>query len=122
MWTFIVNWFGESRERAAIVADFNESAAQAWDDGHAKILLKSKISWGNSDNRHKFSRTWSGFRIQAATGSYMAYEQCQIIGSMIMTDQRLVRRLMRCGFDTLEIYGDSDDGFEAPLRQLLLNN
>lgn len=120
MWNSIVTWFGETLERNRLVSDFNRNAAHAWDTGEAPTLLKSKITWGNSNNKHNFSRTYSGFRINATTGGFMNREQCGAIGMIIMSDQALVRRLIRCGFDTLEVYGDNGNGFETGLQNLLL--
>lgn len=120
MWNTIITWFGETFERTSLVSNFNRNAAQAWDSGVAPTLLKARITWGNSNNKHNFSRTYSGFRIKAATGGYMNREKCGVIGMIIMSDQTLVRKLIRCGFDTLEVYGDSGNGFETGLQNLLL--
>jgi len=121
MWNNIISWFGDKFEKQSIVRQFNKSAANAWDTGDVPTLLKAKITWGNSENKHSFSDTFSGFRILAMTGSYMSLEKCKVIGMIIMSDQVLLRKLMRVGFDTLEVFSDtSSDGFEAGLRNLLI--
>lgn len=121
MWQNIISWFGDKLEKQSIVSQFNKSAAYAWDNGDVPTLLKAKITWGNSKNKHSFSDSFSGFRILAMTGSYMSLEKCKVIGMIIMSDQVLLRKLMRVGFDTLEVFSDtSSDGFEAGLRNLLI--
>tara|TARA_B100000795_G_C22672784_1_gene388636 strand:- start:387 stop:752 length:366 start_codon:yes stop_codon:yes gene_type:complete len=120
MWNNIVSWFGETFERNRLISDFNRNASQAWDSRRAPTLLRARITWGESNNKHNFSRTYSGFRIIAATGGYMNREKCGVIGMIIMSDQTLVRKLIRCGFDTLEVYGDSGNGFETGLQNLLI--
>ena len=121
MWQNIISWFGDVMERRSLVAEFNRNAAAAWDSGSVPTLLKAKITWGNSGNRHTFSATWSGFRINAMTGSHMSLEKCKTIGMIIMSDQVMVRKLMRVGFDTLEVFSDSSSsGFETGLQNLLL--
>ena len=86
MWGNIISWFGDKIEKQSIVRQFNKSAANAWDDGDVPTLLKAKITWGNSKNKHSFSDTFSGFRILAMTGSYMSLEKCKVIGMIIMSD------------------------------------
>ena len=121
MWQNIISWFGDKLEKQSIVRQFNKSAANAWDAGDVPTLLKAKVSWGNSNNKHSFSDTFSGFRIIAMTGSNMSLEKCKIIGMIIMSDQVLLRQLMRVGFDTLEVFSNTtSDGFEAGLRNLLI--
>lgn len=51
----------------------------------------------------------------------MDRERCSMVAMIILSNQTLVRRLIRCGFDTIEIYGDGGDGYTAALRQLLLD-
>tara|TARA_B110000902_G_C14069025_1_gene498549 strand:+ start:347 stop:724 length:378 start_codon:yes stop_codon:yes gene_type:complete len=123
MFENIVSWFNEKVDRNRMVKDFNYRAAQAWDQGDAPTLLKAKITWGNSINKHNFSHTYSGFTIKAQTAGVMNREKCTIIGLVIMTDQQLVRSLIRLGFDTLQIFGtDEYSGYETGLTNLLLTN
>ena len=121
MFENILSWFNEKLDRNRMVRDFNYRAAASWDNGEAPTLLKAKITWGNSINKHNFSHTYSGFRIKAQTAGIMNKETCTMIGNIIMSDQKLVRRLIRNGFDTLEIFGtDSYSGYETGLTNLLL--
>jgi hypothetical protein len=121
MWNNILSWFGDKFEKNKLVNEFNRSAAEAWDTGNAPTLLKAKIVLGNRKNKHSFSDFFSGFRIKAATGGVLSEEKCKIIGMIIMSDQRLIRQLMRLGFDTLEIFSeDSHTGFQTGLQNLLL--
>ena len=121
MWQNIISWFGDKMEKQSLVSEFNRNAAFAWDSGAAPTLLKAKMTWGNSKNKHSFSDTFSGFRINAMTGSYMSLEKCKIIGMIIKSDQVLLRKLIRVGFDTLEVFSEtSSSGFETGLQNLLL--
>ena len=121
MWDSIVTWFTSKRDKHALVKDFNRKASNAWDCGDAPTLLRAKVTWGDSKNKHNFSDIRSGFRIKAATSGNLEREQCILIGMIIMSDQVLLRKLMRVGFDTLEVFSDtSSDGFEAGLRNLLI--
>ena len=121
MWNNIISWFGDKYEKNKLVNEFNRRAAEAWDNGHAPTLLKAKIVLGNRKNKHSFSDFFSGFRIKATTGGSFSEEKCKIIGSIIMSDQQLVRKLMRLGFDTLEIFDENSyTGFETGLQNLLL--
>lgn len=123
MFENIVSWFNDKLDRHRMVADFNRRAADAWDNGDAPTLLKAKITWGNSINKHNFSHTFSGFTIKAATAGTMNREKCTMIGLLIMSDQKLVRSLIRNGFDTLQIFGsDNYSGFETGLTNLLIEN
>ncbi len=123
MFENIVSWFNEKLDRHKMVKDFNRRAAEAWDNGEAPTLLKAKITWGNSINRHSFSHTYSGFTIKTTTAGVMNREKCTMIGLLIMSDQKLVRSLIRNGFDTLQIFGsDNYSGYETGLTNLLLGN
>lgn len=117
----LVDWFGDAMERRQIVNDFNVSSRRAWDDGFP-FMLKAQITRGDSQNKHQFSK-WlaSGFRIKTTGGQSMDRERCSMVAMIILSNQTLVRRLIRCGFDTIEIYGDGGDGYTAALRQLLLD-
>ena len=122
MWDNIIQWFENSIERRKLVNSFNENASLAWDKGQVPTLLRSKTTWGNRGNKHNFSKTLSGFRITTTTNGYMNKEKCSMIGLIIMSDQELVRKLIRCGYDTLEVFGDNSEGFETGLHNLLIEN
>ena len=120
MWNFITEWFGNKLEKKELVREFNFRASRAWDNGEAPTLLQARISWGNSQNKHSFSDVRSGFRIKAVTGVLLASEQCKVIGLLIMSDQELVRKLIRLGFDTLEVFGTGGGEYKIGLTNLLL--
>ena len=83
-------------------------------------MLKAETTRGDYSNRHNFSRRHSGFRISAMTGGNMNKEKCSMVAMVILSNQTLVRQLMRLGYDTLEVYG-GDTGYSAPLAQLLIS-
>ena len=121
MWDDLVTWFTNKRDKYALVKDFNRKASNAWDCGDAPTLLRAKVTWGDSKNKHNFSDIRSGFRIKAATSGNLEREQCIVIGMIIISDQVLTRKLIRLGFDTLEIYGSNPyDLIEYSLTELLL--
>ena len=120
MWNFITEWFDNKLEKRELVREFNFRASRAWDYGEAPTLLQARISWGDSQNKHSFSDVRSGFRIKAVTGGLLGLDQCTVIGMLIMSDQELVRKLIRVGFDTLEVFGTSGGEYKIPLTHLLL--
>jgi len=120
VWNKIVNWFGDSIERGRIVKEFNIHAASAWDNGRSPHCLRAEVTSGDSNNKHSFSKWKSGFRIKATGDTQMNRSTCSVIALVILSNQLLVRRLIRCGFDTLEIYGDSGNGYSTPLKELLI--
>ncbi len=50
----------------------------------------------------------------------MDRDKCTMVAMVILSNQSLVRQLIRSGFDTLEVYG-GDVGFAAPLKELLIS-
>lgn len=108
LWNSIIDWFSDTSERGKLVRDFNYSAKKAYVEGIAPTLLKSKISRGSKSNKHKFSH-WlnTGFRIQAFTGRQLGKEEILYLGKVILADDRLIRRMIVLGWDTLEIHDDT---------------
>ena len=119
IWNIIREWFNHHAERNKVVQDFNRNAKHAYISGQVPTLLKARISWGNSRNKHAFSNTWSGFRIKVANNGRVDREFCEFLGGLIKQDQSLVRQLISCGFDTLEVFGMEGDGFQTGLALLL---
>ncbi len=107
-WNNIIDWFRDRSERAKLVRSFNDSAKNSFVAGIAPTLLKASISKGESSYKHQFSN-WlnSGYRIQAFTGRVLTKNELIHIGTVILDDSVLVRRLIVLGFDTLEIHGDA---------------
>ena len=58
----IADWFGEMAERYKLVRDFNRAAKNSFISGIAPTLLEVKITRGDSEYKHAFSK-WmsSGF-------------------------------------------------------------
>lgn len=106
-WNRIIDWFQDRSERNRLVRSFNDSARLAFVSGLAPTLLKASISRGEKSYRHQFSN-WlnSGFRIQAFTGRVLSKNELILIGTVIISDETLIRKLVVLGFDTLEVCGD----------------
>ena len=123
IWAKIVGWINEYSERKQIIREFNVHANKAWDNGELPVMLKAKISWGNRANKHPASKLKSGFKVIIYSSEDLDSAICSMIGMAICSDQRTVRKLMRCGFDTLEVFNSNfgDDGFEIPINQLLIS-
>src|SRR5690554_6190876 len=94
-WNNIIDWFRDRSERAKLVRSFNDSAKNSFVAGIAPTLLKASISKGESSYKHQFSN-WlnSGYRIQAFTGRVLSKNELIHIGTVILDDSVLVRRLI----------------------------
>lgn len=119
MWNNIFDWFNHHAEKNELVREFNQNAKNAFINGQAPTLLRAKIVWGNRRYKHAFSDLRSGFRIKVTNKGTVNLEFCKIIGMLITQDQVLVRKLISCGFDTLEVFGMEGDGFQTGLTLLL---
>lgn len=106
-WNFIISWFRDRSERSKLIRSFNDAARWSFIQGVAPTLLKACISRGERMYKHQFS-DWlnSGFRIQAFKGRELSRRELADIGSAIIADSVLVRKLVVLGFDTLEVIGD----------------
>lgn len=103
----IQDWFGEISERHNTVRSFNKAAKESYIAGFAGALLEAKISRGNSDYRHAFSKWRSGFRITALAGTQLRKTEMIEIGRIVLDNEQLVRKLLSIGFDTLEVQSDN---------------
>ena len=110
MWDRIVDWFGEVSERSRIIRGFNNSAKQSFIGGNAGTLLRAKITLGNSDYKHMFSKMYSGFRITAINGGIINKYECSNLAAVILDDEELVRKLLSLGFDTLQVNSNGGGG------------
>lgn len=119
MWVYITEWFNHHAEKNQLVREFNQNAKNAFINGKAPTLLRAEIVWGNRRYKHAFSDFRSGFRIKVTNKGTVNIEFCKIIGLLITQDQVLVRKLISCGFDTLEVFGMEGDGFQTGLTLLL---
>ena len=120
MWHRIVDWFGDFTDRVRFVREFNINAKRAFENGTVPFFLKAKVTLGNRRNRHSNSKFFGGFRIFASTGGSLQLEQCKVIGMIIISNQKLVRRMITNGFHTLEVFSNnSGDGFHTAITNLL---
>lgn len=106
-WNAIIDWFRDRNERSKLVRSFNDAARLAFVNGVAPTLLKATVSKGEKAYRHQFS-DWlnTGFRIQAFKGRTLSKDELVSIGTVIISNAELVRKLIVLGFDTLEVHGD----------------
>lgn len=103
----IADWFGEMRERYNLIRQFNQSAKQTFIKGEAPTLLEAKITKGDSEFRHEFSKFRSGgFRIKALSGSPLKKSEMMEIGKIIIDNEELTRKLIALGWDTLEVHAE----------------
>lgn len=104
-WNKIIGWFRDRSDRRKLILSFNEAAREAFVIGDAPALLEASVSKGDASYRHSFTR-WmaSGFRIKIFAGRLLTRDEIVYIGDSILSDEKLVRRLIVLGWDTLEIY------------------
>lgn len=104
----IVDWFGDMSERYYLVKNFNKAGKNAFISGIAPTLLEAKITKGDSNFRHQFSKFWGGgFRIKALSGRALEKSEMIEIGKVILDNKTLVRKLITLGWDTLEVHDNS---------------
>lgn len=109
MWENIVAWFGDLRERRALIRSFNHNARMAYTFGECPILLQASITLGKRENKTSYSWLMSGFRIKShMDGYYMRKDMASMIALIILSDTNLVRHLITLGFDTLEVGTESN--------------
>jgi hypothetical protein len=105
MWYRLLEWFGDMRERHALVREFNQASRLAFVEGLAPTLLEARITRGESEYRHEFSKFMGGgFRIKALTGHPLSRAEQMEIGKVVIDNEVLVRRLISMGWDTLEVH------------------
>lgn len=115
----ILDWFGEMKERTKLVKDFNNASAESFIAGEATTLLKLTIVSGDSSYKHEFSKFFgSGLRIKALSGKSLSRNELNEIADIILKNEKLVRRLISLGWDTLEVH-DSNGliGLKWPLKK-----
>ncbi len=110
MWYKIIEvseWFGEMAERYRLVKDFNKAAKNAFIIGSAPTLLEAKITVGDSNYRHAFSK-WraGGFRIKALSGRTLNKSELVEIGRVVLDNEILTRKMISLGWDTLEVHAN----------------
>jgi hypothetical protein len=114
----IIDWFGEMTERFKLIRDFNKAGKNAFISGIAPTLLEAKITNGDSNYRHQFSKfLGGGYRIKALSGRPLNREEMIEIGKIILENKELVRKLIALGWDTLEVHDNSGfNGCKWPLK------
>ena len=114
----IIDWFGEMTERYKLIRNFNKAGKNAFIAGIAPTLLEAKITSGDSNYRHQFSKfLGGGFRIKALSGHPLKREEMIEIGKVILDNKGLVRKLVALGWDTLKVHDNSGyNGCKWPLK------
>lgn len=107
-WIKILEWFQETKERHTLIMGFNQSAKEAFVAGVMPVLIEARQSHGNPNNKHSFSHwLYSGFRIKVYSGQQLNKQDIILLGQVVLGNPVLVRRLVVCGFDTLEVHCDT---------------
>lgn len=90
--------------------------------GLAPVLLEASISKGCSEYKHSFSSLiGSGFRIKAFSGRQLSKQEVINIGTVILANDMLVRRMVVLGWDTLEVHCDVGNyGCRWQLREYMM--
>ena len=121
-WTRILDWFQDRQSRTRLIRSFNTSAKEAFVQGMAPVLLEASISKGCSEYKHSFSSLiGSGFRIKAFSGRQLSKQEVINIGTVILANDMLVRRMVVLGWDTLEVHCDVGNyGCRWQLREYMM--
>jgi hypothetical protein len=104
-WNRIINWFRDLSERERLINDFNISARSAFTQLSVGTLLEARSKGGCRDFRHECSSFLlpTGFCIKATNGTPLTKDEILYIGTVILTNEALVRRLFVLGWDTLYV-------------------
>ena len=105
LWNRIINWFRDLSERERLINEFNISARVAFTQLTVGTLLEARSKSGFRDFRHECSSFLlpTGFCIRATKGVPLTKDEILYIGTVILTNETLVRRLFVLGWDTLYI-------------------
>jgi hypothetical protein len=104
-WNRIINWFRDLSERDRLINEFNTSARCAFTQLSVCTLLEARTKKGERNFRHECSSFLlpTGFCIKATKGTPLTKDEIIYIGTVILTNESLVRRLFVLGWDTLYI-------------------
>ena len=122
MWHKIIEvkeWFGELADRYLLVKNFNRAAKMAFISGNSPTLLEAKITTGDSNYKHAFSK-WrgGGFRIKALSGRPLEKSELIEIGRVVLDNEFLIREMLSLGWDTLEVHSNKGyNGTKWPLKE-----
>ena len=102
-WNRIIDWFRDLSERNRLINEFNSSARDAFTMLSVSTLLNARSKSGESAFRHECSSFFlpTGFCIKATAGRSLTKDELLYIGSVILTNEPLTRRLFILGWDTL---------------------
>lgn len=104
-WDRIVNWFKDLSARDRLINDFNRSARESFTGLSVSTLLEAMSKKGDPTYRHECSSLLlkTGFCIKATAGRALTKDEMLYIGTVILSNQSLTRRLFILGYDTLII-------------------
>ena len=104
-WNRIISWFQDLSERERLINDFNRSASASFTQLTVSTLLEAMSKRGDPSFRHECSSLLlkTGFCIKATAGRPLTKDEMLYIGSVILTNESLTRRLFILGWDTLMI-------------------
>lgn len=102
----IVNFFvKDAAERRRFIAEFNYNASSGFQTLFVDTLYEAVSCEGNpaQDYRHEMSApVWaSGFAVIAKAGREVPIDEILTIGKIILSDQKLVRKMFVLHWDTL---------------------
>lgn len=105
IWNRIVQWFRDLSERERLINEFNISARVAFTQLTVGTLLEARSKSGFRDFRHECSSFIlpTGFCIRATKGIPLTKDEILYIGTVVLTNEALVRRLFVLGWDTLYV-------------------
>ncbi|MBP3419091.1 MAG: hypothetical protein J6K74_00665 [Marinifilaceae bacterium] len=104
-WNRIINWFRDLSARDRLINDFNRSAREAFTQLSVGTLLEARTKRGDANFRHECSSFLlpTGFCIRATNGIPLTKDEILYIGTVILTNEALVRKLFMLGWDTLYV-------------------
>ena len=104
----------DSSARKNFINEFNILAGKSFENLNIDALFHADICSGKEGYQHELSapRFASGLEIEVAAGTQVSLQDIMLIGSVILYDQILVRKMFVLHWDTL-IIKDSRTGHYA---------
>ena len=112
----------DAAERRRFVSEFNAHASSAFQSTSVHTLVVAEIGAGNPDFFHELSAPpiVSGFIVTGKAGMEIPVEDIVKIGTIILSNQVLVRRLFVLHWDTLTVRdARTDKSVSWSIRQFL---